>query len=202
MALAGRTLNYQYEELVKGQIADQIPIYFVRYEDLLVDPVPALEGLFAFLLDVPTIEGTVVQKRIHDSCAKGTETKTVYKLKSTTKNVSKNVGKYRPEDIKYMKEEVRDYLYYFGYVNHPTEEHHTACFEYDNGGEFNVPHDQEKLNELFYGFRENNKRAIERASRPVAEGASKPDFEFNATFRERFKPTTLPNIADKLTIKL
>ena len=51
-------------EIVVDQMARQIPTYFMRYEDLKMNPKPVLEELFCFLLDVDSIEGTVVQKRI------------------------------------------------------------------------------------------------------------------------------------------
>lgn len=37
-----------------------IPTYFIRYEDLVLNPEPVLTELFAFMLAVDTIEGTVV----------------------------------------------------------------------------------------------------------------------------------------------
>ena len=36
----------------------------LRYEDLVLNPVKELTDLFCFLLDVPSIEGTVVESRI------------------------------------------------------------------------------------------------------------------------------------------
>ena len=201
MGLVTRAMTNQYEELILGDAGKTIPIYFVRYEDLLVDPKPVLEGLLSFMFEVEDIKGTVLEKRIHDSCAKGTESKSVYKLKSTSKNVNKNIDKYAPEDLDKWKKQLRDFLYYFGYVNHPTEEHHTPIFEYGDGLD-KVPHDMAKLNELFYGFKEHNKRMIAKVAKRRAEGGEAPVFKFNETFRERFKPTTLPNIADNLNIKL
>ena len=47
-------------EIVVDQMARQIPTYFMRYEDLKMNPKPVLEELFCFLLDVDSIEGTVV----------------------------------------------------------------------------------------------------------------------------------------------
>ena len=38
--------------------------------------------LFAYMLDVPSIEGTVVEQRINDYCEKGAAAASVYKLKS------------------------------------------------------------------------------------------------------------------------
>ena len=38
-----------------------IPTYYLRYEDLVLNPQPVLMELFAFLLEVPDIKGTVVE---------------------------------------------------------------------------------------------------------------------------------------------
>ena len=52
-------MRYNHDEIVNN-FAKQIPTYIVRYEDLLTDPEPILDELFRFLLDVDSIEGTVV----------------------------------------------------------------------------------------------------------------------------------------------
>ena len=67
---------------VKEECESAIPTYYVRYEDLVLNPKPVLIELFSFLLDVPSVEGTVVEKRINDYCAKGNEAATIYKLKA------------------------------------------------------------------------------------------------------------------------
>ena len=76
-------------DIVFNDMARQIPTYFCRYEDLKINPQPLLEELFTFLLDVPSIEGTVVQRRIAEVCQTGFETKAVYKLKDTSNNLSR-----------------------------------------------------------------------------------------------------------------
>lgn len=43
-------------------LAAKIPRYIVRYEDLVERPEQTLKGLLAFLLNVPTIEGTMVHE--------------------------------------------------------------------------------------------------------------------------------------------
>ena len=53
--------------------------------------------LFCFLLDVPSIEGTVVEKRIKDVSKKGFTSKKVYALKNKTVNLSKNNHMYSKE---------------------------------------------------------------------------------------------------------
>ena len=45
---------------ILNSIALEIPTLFIRYEDLKLNPVPVLTELFCFLLDVPSIEGTIV----------------------------------------------------------------------------------------------------------------------------------------------
>ena len=48
-----------------------IPTYFIRYEDMVLNPEPVLLELFAFLFAVDSIEGTLIEKRIKDYVAKG-----------------------------------------------------------------------------------------------------------------------------------
>ena len=59
-----------------------MPTYWVRYEDLVLNPQPVLIELFKFMFEVDSLEGTVVEKRILDYCAKGHTAATVYKLKA------------------------------------------------------------------------------------------------------------------------
>ena len=47
-----------------GDVAKKIPTFIIRYEDLRIDPGRSLTDLFCFLLDVPSIEDTVVESRI------------------------------------------------------------------------------------------------------------------------------------------
>jgi hypothetical protein len=52
---------YRQHEEVTSQA---VPTYYLRYEDLVVRPNEILEELFCFLLNVPSIKGTVIEKRI------------------------------------------------------------------------------------------------------------------------------------------
>ena len=79
---------------VVDNLAKEIPTYILRYEDLLINPEPVLIECFQFLLDVPTIEGTVVEKRIKDISSSGFASKSVYKLKTSTKDLMKNSHMY------------------------------------------------------------------------------------------------------------
>jgi hypothetical protein len=51
----------------KGSAAS-IPTYFIRYEDLILDPERVITELTCFFLDVPTIEGTVAELKVKKAC--------------------------------------------------------------------------------------------------------------------------------------
>jgi hypothetical protein len=44
----------------------KVPIYFFRFEDLLLNPEPILKDIFKFILAERDIDGTVIEKRIRD----------------------------------------------------------------------------------------------------------------------------------------
>ena len=56
-----------------------LPVYFVRFEDLTANPKSVLEEIFKFFLDTNNLEGTVVEQRIKDICDQGKETSIIYK---------------------------------------------------------------------------------------------------------------------------
>ena len=84
-------------EVTKDWIAAEIPTYWMRYEDLKINPRPVLEDLFCFLLDVSSIAGTVVEKRIAEVTQAGFESKAAYKLKNTSSNLSRSNYMYTDE---------------------------------------------------------------------------------------------------------
>ena len=80
---------------MREQVEPTIPTLYLRYEDMVLNPRPVLNELFCFLLDVPSIEGTVVEKRIEQACTQGSEGARVYHLKARPKtNLSRNLGMY------------------------------------------------------------------------------------------------------------
>ena len=89
-------VKYNHEKTL-GVLAAEIPTYWMRYEDLKMDPKPVLEGLFCFLLDVPSIAGTVVEKCIAEVTQAGFQSKTAYKLKSTSGSLSRSNHMYTAE---------------------------------------------------------------------------------------------------------
>ena len=48
----------------------KIPIYFFRYEDIVADPSKILREIFEFSLNVESLEGTYLKKRLDEVMAK------------------------------------------------------------------------------------------------------------------------------------
>ena len=66
----------------KETISKATPTYYLRYEDLCTKPTEILKELFCYLLNVTSIEGTVIEKRIDDLMdAQSVGKSSVYKLK-------------------------------------------------------------------------------------------------------------------------
>lgn len=105
----------QNHDEVLNSIARRIPTYFIRYEDLKQDPVPVLKELFCFLLNVPSIEGTVVEKRIIQVSQSGFQTKAAYALKSTSGSLSRSNHMYSAEQINLMKTKLADMIRFWNY---------------------------------------------------------------------------------------
>jgi len=53
----------RFDEYMRKQ-AEKTPTFFMSYEQLILNPGPAVKDLFCFLLDVKTIEGTLVEQMI------------------------------------------------------------------------------------------------------------------------------------------
>lgn len=46
----------------------KIPVHVIRYEDIVLNPVPVLSELCCFLLNAESIQGTKVEKYINLAC--------------------------------------------------------------------------------------------------------------------------------------
>ena len=110
----------------------------MRYEDLILNPEPVLTELFCFLLGVDSIEGTVVEKRIHEVSSSNHSTKSVYKLKNTDVNLNKSKHMYSKELKSELGEIMKSYIIFNGYsdIGLPEEDFDedstsTAFFAYD-----------------------------------------------------------------------
>ena len=102
----------------------------MRFEDLKNHPIKAMSDMFAFLLEVPSIEGTVCEERIKQVAARNHEERAIYRLKSNSKSLSRNKEMYSKIQNEAMKEQLKDFNLFFGYIDHPAEKSETPFFNY------------------------------------------------------------------------
>ena len=72
--------------------------------------------MFCFLLNVKSIKGTIVEKRIDQIASKGFISKQVYALKSTSESLSRNEHMYSPAQMEKLKTILRNYNHFCGYA--------------------------------------------------------------------------------------
>ena len=106
--------NHEY---VMDNISKQIPTLLMRYEDLVLDPEKVLSDLFCFLLEVQSIEGTVVEERIKTVVKAGHSKSMVYGLKQKEIRFNKSRDMIDDRLFKDISEELKDYITFFGYSN-------------------------------------------------------------------------------------
>jgi hypothetical protein len=156
-----------FHEHVMTASSQAVPTLICRFEDLRSQPEKYLKQIFAFMLDVPSIEGTVCAARIKQVCEISQNARAIYKLKSKTTSLSKNMHMYSPEQVQRMEATMKDFLVYFGYTNHPEDGlTETSFFEYtDKEGNCSLTKDDFKQ---YKGYLEHNKVIM----RQIAERAS------------------------------
>ena len=95
------------------------PIFFFRFEDILVSPRSKLRDLMGFVLGITgsEIDGTILEKRIDEVLAMGQKATQVYKPRQCGQGSNKNLVHYTEEMIDYCKEKAGDLLHFFGYVD-------------------------------------------------------------------------------------
>jgi hypothetical protein len=92
----------------------------------------SLMDLMRFVLDVPTLEGTIIEQRVKTLAQESAEKGAHYKLKNTSGNISKNAHMYTSEQMEYLKTELKDFNLFFGYTNNPHGENQAAFFDYES----------------------------------------------------------------------
>lgn len=135
LKMSRRKLSQSHRHVLK--FSEHVPTLFITYEMLILDTEKTLTDLFRFLFDLPSLKGTLLEKRIKDVCAEGHESKAIYGLKTTAQkqNLSRNQHCYSDDDITQIKTDLRDFLHFFGYASHPTEPNQTAFFKFDDQSE-------------------------------------------------------------------
>ena len=79
-----------------ANLAKDVPVYFLRYEDSTMQANEIMTDLFRFMLDQPDITGTVLQHRIDEVTKESFEKRSAYKLKSN-KTLNRNINLYTAE---------------------------------------------------------------------------------------------------------
>ena len=105
----------------------------MRYEDLVLNPTSVLSDLFCFLLEVSSIKGTIVEKRIADIVT-SEKKPTAFELKINSKTgLNGQNYMYSEAQQEMIKRECRDWLYYFNYTDNGNLEADpsTTFFTYD-----------------------------------------------------------------------
>ena len=67
----------RYYDVVRKH-CDRVPTYFVRYEDLVLNPKETLLGLFSFLLDAENVIGSNCERRLDEVLQMGATATTTY----------------------------------------------------------------------------------------------------------------------------
>ena len=91
----------------------KVPVYIVRFEDLVERPEPTLQGLLEFILNVETIEGTLVQKYL--KLAVGEQSPQIYKPRAGKANG--NFDKFDKIHLDFLIEYAYKYLRMLGFYD-------------------------------------------------------------------------------------
>lgn len=117
-----------HDMVIKDAVEKKVPYYFIRYEDLVNSPLDSLEKSFCFILNVESIEGTVIQKRIREVIGMGHEASVSYKPKGI--GINKNADKFNEKLMAHVMKELEEFNYFFGYTNYPEGENPVKIFDY------------------------------------------------------------------------
>jgi len=107
---------------------EQVPVHFVRYEDLLTKPEETLEGLFCYVLNRKSIDGLNIQKRIRAAVAMGHQATRAYEQKIDFEQSSgqieektfifnRNIHFFTDEQQQFISETLQEHMEIFGYCS-------------------------------------------------------------------------------------
>ena len=84
------------------------------------------------MLNQPDITGTVLQHRINEATQGTFERHAAYKLKSTS-TLNRNINLYSAEQLEYIKTELKEFNYFFGYATNEADSNKmTSFFTYED----------------------------------------------------------------------
>ena len=102
------------------EIAKETPTFCLNYEMLMADPEPVVKQLFCFLLDVESVEGTLVGAQIEQVTRSGHRdpSKQGYKLKADTGRLCAKKHFYSAAMLSDIDWYLRDFMFFWGYASH------------------------------------------------------------------------------------
>ena len=125
-------INAWMQQMMHDAKFRQVPILFIRFEDLVMNPEPELYNLMRFMLGTRDLAGTNAERRIKEVLAMGTSATQTYSLKDSTKKNNANVHRYTEDQLAWVRENMSEMLHFFGYAKVPHDpENNTGFFEYD-----------------------------------------------------------------------
>ena len=129
-------INQWMQQMMDDAKRREVPMLFIRFEDLVLNPEPQLYNLMRFMLGKNDLTGTNAERRIKEVLAMGHSATKTYSLKESTKKTNANEHRYTPELLAWVGETCKEFLNFFGYSKLPDQEENlTGFFPYENPDE-------------------------------------------------------------------
>ena len=143
--------------------AQQIPTLAIRYEDLILNQRETVTDIIKFILDVPSIEGTVAEQQVIKATEAGSQDQIkTYALKSGTGKLNRQWNQYSEKQIEEIKTVCNEALHWWGYVeNKDDPDNQTAYFK-----DMPKVEDQAKLDGLYKGYLKMNEDTMANLGKP------------------------------------
>lgn len=129
-----------------------MPITWTRFEDLVACPKDSLKDLMRVFVGLKDLEGTNAERNVQRVLDIEISKTRTYNLKDSQVTFNKARLCYTEEQYNFIKEELKEVIYYFGYAN--VGDNPYGYYDYEE-------HDPEML-EIFNGYRQNNVEMIQR----------------------------------------
>ena len=136
-------------------ISNKVPTLFLRFEDLVSDPETQLMDVMRFLLGTKDLKDTNAERRVKEVIAKGSKATRVYNLKEGTSQFNSNGKRYNEAQIEYVKQELQELIYFFGYAKTKDDpDNFTGFFTYED--------EDPDMISLYYGFKAHREQTIDK----------------------------------------
>ena len=97
----------------------------------MTNPEPELYRMMKFLLGEMDLTGTNAERRIKEVIAMGSKATQTYSLKDTTCQFNKNDSLYTEEQMTWIKQNLSEMLYFFGYAKVPQDpDNYTGFYDF------------------------------------------------------------------------